>query len=358
MVDERPGERDALLLAAGHLPRPASLVAGQADQRQRLADAPVLLGLADLGLAQAVADVAGDVHVREEGVVLEDRVDVALVGRDAGDRLAGEQDLALGRLLEAGDHPQRRRLAAARRPEQAVERAAGDAQRHPVHGRHVAEALRDLEDLDIGIGVRRGAGARARRARARREGRGARVRRQGGGQRRSSGADDRALSTPCSIATGGTDGTGEGRRRQRAFRANLARNRGIVGDAERNRLYLYFRRRMARLTREGTMDDGPAARIADPRAPPGAPAHPARGRRQGRGHRELPLAGRARRDQPVHRDRPADRPRPRPLDRPALRRGGAERARRPARGPAPGRLPGPPGGRRVPDLEHGRAASR
>ena len=133
MVDERPGERDALLLAARHLPRPASLVARQADHRR----APRRRGasssaLPTLRLAQAVPDVPGDVHVGEEGVVLEDGVDVALVGRDAGDRLAGEEDLALGRLFEARDHPERRRLAAARRSEEAVERAPGDAQGHPV----------------------------------------------------------------------------------------------------------------------------------------------------------------------------------------------------------------------------------
>ena len=87
-VDERPGERDALLLAAGHLPRPASLVAAEADELERLADAARLLGLVDLPLAQAVADVLGDVHVREQRVVLEDRVDVAPVRRHAGDRLA------------------------------------------------------------------------------------------------------------------------------------------------------------------------------------------------------------------------------------------------------------------------------
>ena len=82
--------------------------------------------------------------------MLEDRVDVALVRRDAGDRLAGEEDLALGRLLEAGDHPQGRRLAAAGRAEQAVERAAAAiVQRHPVDRDDVAEALRDVDDLDV-----------------------------------------------------------------------------------------------------------------------------------------------------------------------------------------------------------------
>ena len=81
--------------------------------------------------------------------MLEDRVDVAVVGRDAGDRPAGQQDLALGRLLEAGDHPQRRRLAAARRAEQAGERAVRDPQRHPVDGDDVPEPLRDVEELDV-----------------------------------------------------------------------------------------------------------------------------------------------------------------------------------------------------------------
>ena len=127
-VDQGPGQRDALLLAARHLPGPPLLVAGQADERERLADPPALLVAARLALAQAVADVLGHVHVREQGVVLEDRVDVAPVRRHAGDRLAGEQDLALGRLLEAGDHPEGRRLAAAGRPEDRVELAVRDPQ--------------------------------------------------------------------------------------------------------------------------------------------------------------------------------------------------------------------------------------
>ena len=47
MVHERPGERDALLLAARELPRPPPLVAGEADELERLADAARLVGLAD-----------------------------------------------------------------------------------------------------------------------------------------------------------------------------------------------------------------------------------------------------------------------------------------------------------------------
>ena len=103
----------------------------------------------DLLLAQPVADVLGDVHVREQGVVLEDRVHVAPVGRDAGDGLAGEVDLARGRLLEAGDHAQGRGLAAARRPEERVERPARDRQAHRVDRDDVPEPLGHVHDLDV-----------------------------------------------------------------------------------------------------------------------------------------------------------------------------------------------------------------
>ena len=54
-------------------------------------------------------------HVREQRVVLEDRVDVALERRQPGDVVAVEQDAARGRQLEAGDHPQHGRLARAGR---------------------------------------------------------------------------------------------------------------------------------------------------------------------------------------------------------------------------------------------------
>jgi hypothetical protein len=46
------------------------------------------------------------------------------VRRRARHVVAVEQDLALGRALEAGDEPQRRRLAAARRAEHREELAA------------------------------------------------------------------------------------------------------------------------------------------------------------------------------------------------------------------------------------------
>ncbi len=99
---ERASERDALLLAARQLVHRPPLRARQADELERLADPPGI-GLA----AQAVADVAGHVHVRKEGVVLEDHPDPALLSRHeaVGTRhdLAADDDLARIGPFEAGD---------------------------------------------------------------------------------------------------------------------------------------------------------------------------------------------------------------------------------------------------------------
>jgi hypothetical protein len=89
--------------------------------------------------------------VREQRVRLEDRVDVALVGRQVGDVAAAEEDATLGRLLEAADHPQRGRLAAAGRAEQRVEGAALDLQVEPRDGDRVAELLDDPLEADVGL---------------------------------------------------------------------------------------------------------------------------------------------------------------------------------------------------------------
>ena len=68
--------------------------------------------------AEAVADVAGDVEVREQRVVLEDHPDPALLGRDerAPAPASVRPPIAIAPRvgpLEAGDQAQRRRLAAA-----------------------------------------------------------------------------------------------------------------------------------------------------------------------------------------------------------------------------------------------------
>ncbi len=64
-------------------------------------------------LLQAVADIVGDAHMREEGVVLEHHADPALVRRQPGDGTVLEQDLACRGRLEAGQHHERGGLARA-----------------------------------------------------------------------------------------------------------------------------------------------------------------------------------------------------------------------------------------------------
>ena len=62
----------------------------------------------------------------EERVILKDGVDGPVVGGDALHRDAANEDFAGGRLFEAGDKTQRRRLAAAAWSQQREELAIGD----------------------------------------------------------------------------------------------------------------------------------------------------------------------------------------------------------------------------------------
>ncbi len=154
-VHERAGEGHALLLTARQLRRLALVVPGKPDQVEHLADPAAPFVLRDLLELQAVRDVLAHRHVREQRVVLEAHVDLALVGRDADHICATQQDRPGVGLLEAGDHPHRRGLAAARRAEQGDELALGDLERDVVDGAHVPEGLRHALDADRGPVVHR-----------------------------------------------------------------------------------------------------------------------------------------------------------------------------------------------------------
>jgi hypothetical protein len=85
----------------------------ETDLDERLGRSPRPLRLGDLLDLEAVLDVLLHRHVREQRVVLEDRVDVALEGWLLGHVDAGELDGAGRGQLEAGDHAQDRGLARA-----------------------------------------------------------------------------------------------------------------------------------------------------------------------------------------------------------------------------------------------------
>ena len=97
LVDDRARQRDPLSLAARELRRLASAVLGEPHHLERRLRALAAVGAADALDAQPVLDVLEHVHVREQRVVLEDRVDVARVRRLASHVDAAECDRAASR---------------------------------------------------------------------------------------------------------------------------------------------------------------------------------------------------------------------------------------------------------------------
>ena len=118
-------------------------------ERLRDLEAPLLLRQAVV--LEPEGDVARHVEVREQGVALEDRVDVPLVGRHLGDVDAVEHDVPARRTLEAGDHAQRRRLSAAGGPDHREELARRHLQVDAVHGDDVCELLRQPFEPDLSL---------------------------------------------------------------------------------------------------------------------------------------------------------------------------------------------------------------
>ena len=78
--------------------------------------------------------------------MLEDEADVAVAGRRAGDVFVLVQHRAAVGPFQAGDDPQQRRLARARRPQQRQQRAGGNFQADVVERLKVAEAFADVFD--------------------------------------------------------------------------------------------------------------------------------------------------------------------------------------------------------------------
>ena len=111
----------------------------KADVGQSLPSSLHPLGLCNLLHPQAVFDVVDHAHVREEGVVLKDGVDVAGVRRHSCDVGAGKFDRAGIGLLESGDHAKHRCLARAGRAEAGEELPVVDVEIDIVHRNDVTE---------------------------------------------------------------------------------------------------------------------------------------------------------------------------------------------------------------------------
>ena len=151
IVDERASERDPLLLTARELSGLASLEPLEVDEAQDLLHAAFGLGPRDLLAPQAEFHVVDHIEMGEQRVGLEDRVDVSAVRREVGDVPPGEVDGADARVLEPPDHPERGRLPAPRRPEQAEELAAPDIEGQVVDRCDLPEPLRHAVEADVDL---------------------------------------------------------------------------------------------------------------------------------------------------------------------------------------------------------------
>jgi hypothetical protein len=157
VVDQRPGDRHPLLLAAGQLVRIAVGEVGQAEVLQRRLDAAADFGLGHLAQDQRVGDVVEHRLVRPQRVGLEDQAELAFFGRDVDvgggivDRPAGDGDAALVRLLQAGDGAQQGRLAGARGAEQGDDLAAAQLHRDALEDGIAAVGQGEVVDGQDGL---------------------------------------------------------------------------------------------------------------------------------------------------------------------------------------------------------------
>ena len=113
LINQGPGNGDSLLLSAGQLGRKSLFKAAQLHQAQHFRHSLFHFLLRHLFDPKAVGHVVENRHVGEQGIGLEHSVDVALIGFLVLHIFPLHQDAAAGNALKAGDHPQRRGLAAA-----------------------------------------------------------------------------------------------------------------------------------------------------------------------------------------------------------------------------------------------------
>ena len=145
LADDRAAHRHALALATGERARLPVEELLQSEDAGSVPDALVDLVLGLAPQAQSEGDVLVDREVRVERVALEDHRDVAVACGHVVDDPVADLDGALADLLEARDHAQRSRLAAAGGTDEDHELSVGDLEVHVSHG---ARAVRiDLADV-------------------------------------------------------------------------------------------------------------------------------------------------------------------------------------------------------------------
>jgi hypothetical protein len=149
LAHDRPPHRDALALPSRELTRLALQERRELEDAGGLLDALVDLLLAHAADAQAVRHVVVHAHVRVKRVVLEHHRDVAVLRLQLVDDPVADRDVARGDRLEPRDHPQQRRLAAARRADDHDELAVGHARVDAVDDLERPVALAHVVEVDF-----------------------------------------------------------------------------------------------------------------------------------------------------------------------------------------------------------------
>ena len=112
---QRPSERDALLLAAGHLAGTAFEEFLDIELAGGLHDSPLAFRSRDLAKFQGELEVSSRGLVGIERVILEDHGDVAVFGLHGVDHSVADSDGSRGDVLKPGDHSEQRAFSAAGR---------------------------------------------------------------------------------------------------------------------------------------------------------------------------------------------------------------------------------------------------
>ncbi len=150
IAHQRAAQCDALLLAARQFARQALEQVGHVEHLRRLAHLLVDLRRRQPAHLQREGEVLVDRLVGIERVVLEHHGDVAILGIEIVDHAVADDDVAAGDRNQPGDQIERRRLAAARWPDQGDELAVVDGQRHVVDGMNGAVGLDEIFEDHVG----------------------------------------------------------------------------------------------------------------------------------------------------------------------------------------------------------------
>jgi hypothetical protein len=150
LPDNGAAHRNPLALATRQVGRLALQVRLESEHVGRLRDPALELILRHVAQLQSETEILLDGHVGIQRVVLEHHGDVAVLGRHVVDHLVADRDRTGADVLQARDHPQCRRLAAAGWTDQHHELAVFDVEAEVVNRLDPSGIdLVDPVDLDL-----------------------------------------------------------------------------------------------------------------------------------------------------------------------------------------------------------------